>query len=155
MKKQRKADADSAHRFRHKIITTRLAVAEPEKSAALCYGRRPNGSTSEIRSTPRLSLRGRTSYTCMEICGAVGCSAWLDAPYSTRKRACLSSLRQSLAHNVSKILAAGFGRFNNSPKIVPVHGKQFNICLGANRSVSTCFGQEPNLPEVIARMKNR
>src|SRR5258705_5608095 len=76
-------------------------------------------------------------------------------PYSTRKRACLSSLRQSLAHNVSKILAAGFGRFNNSPKIVPVHGKQFNICLGANRSVSTCFSQEPNLPKVIARMKDR
>jgi hypothetical protein len=67
----------------------------------------------------------------------------------------VSSLRQSLAHNVSKILAAGFGRFNNSPKIVPSHGDQFHISLGANRSVSTCFGQEPNLPEVIARMKNR
>src|SRR6266513_6082816 len=88
----------------------------------------------------------------MEICGAVGCSA--DAPCSTRKRARLSSLRQSFAHNVSKILAAGFGRFNNFPKIVPAHGEQFHISLGANRSVATRFGQEPNLPEVIARMKN-
>src|SRR4029453_4717910 len=91
----------------------------------------------------------------MEICGAAGCSAWLDAPCSTRKRACLSSLRQSFAHNVSKILAAGFGRFNNFPKIVPAHCKQFHISLGANRSVATCFSQEPNLPKVIARMKDR
>ena len=85
--------------------------------------------------------------TPTEIYGAVGCSTWRAAPYSTRKRACLSSFRQSLAHNVSKILAAGFGRFNNFSKIVPAHCKQFHISLGANRSVATCFSEEPNLPK--------
>src|SRR4029077_20385537 len=85
---------------------------------------------------------------------AVSCTDSLDAPYSLENASIASSLRQSLAHNVSKILATGFGRFNNFPKIVPAHCKQFHISLGAYRSVPTCFSQEPNLAKVIARMKD-
>jgi len=107
----------------------------------------------ELESAIRAARRKSKSELSRRPAG--GWSDWLGAPYSLEGVSAASSWRQSLAHNVSKILAAGFGRFNNSPKIVPVHGKQFNICLGANRSVSTCFGQEPNLPEVIARMKKR